>query len=929
MREHVLLMCAVLLVTSLSACGNNNDNNDSNNTTTPPTSQDMSSEEDMSEGADDMTPSQDMTEEDMGAGEEDMADMPPEQMGLRIQGLSAPVTVNFDAMGVLHLRCQTNNDCYAAQGYYHAAHRFAQMDLRRRLGRGRLSSLVAVKYDDTIAIDIETRKLLATRDGEFLEDKLYADLDDETRSAVDAYTSGVNAWLEDLDAGRNGATLSEEYDFALINARDIPAWEPQDSIAVGLLFLNSLMDIASSELSAGEAVANLPPEFAEDIYLGDHLDVDSPIITSAGESYTELGALSGIKPLPGKLDLAKVRPDLVRARGALADAHARLESVRAMRGEGPFGSNSWATAPALNEEDHAILSNDPHLALTNPALWYLAEIDAVTEGTGDFHAAGVSFAGLPGIMIGHSEEVAWSATVAYWDLVDVYVEELSASGEGVMRDGAEVKFLEKNFTVTHASGTQEEILRFVPGHGPVLSVDEEAGTAITLKSVLADSDLDLQLFLNMGRMKSMDEAKELLSGSTAAGFNFVLIDRQGNISYYPFAGVPRREWDVTQTPAWLPLPGNGDYEWSESLIKSDELPQLENPSNNFIATANAAITDDMIDGIPGNEGYPPLQTVYMAPGARQARIVDMIQDIGAQHTAATHSAIQGDNYSWIAEQMVPGLLAAADEATLSPRATDMLAAIRAWDYTCPTGLDGSDPAAANKAEGPEAQASIGCAAFHVVLYTVADKILEDEFDAAAAMTEGRVPRSSRGEFRILYWLLVDPGNLAGGESYWDDVSTEEVETRAEALAGALDLAAQNIEEVFGSATPDDWRWGRVHTLTLSADLLSALTGDFDNGPNAAPGGLFTVNVANPSGGDGTGSYRFGSGPSMRMVVEGKAEGFTSTFNFPGGQIHRRDSPFYDHLLGDWLTNTSFEMPFTKEQVDAAAMQTETIEPAAE
>ena len=261
MREHVLLMCAVLLVTSLSACGNNNDNNDSNNTTTPPTSQDMSSEEDMSEGADDMTPSQDMTEEDMGAGEEDMADMPPEQMGLRIQGLSAPVTVNFDAMGVLHLRCQTNNDCYAAQGYYHAAHRFAQMDLRRRLGRGRLSSLVAVKYDDTIAIDIETRKLLATRDGEFLEDKLYADLDDETRSAVDAYTSGVNAWLEDLDAGRNGATLSEEYDFALINARDIPAWEPQDSIAVGLLGLLRLTPflISSSPVSAVPCVPRLMP----------------------------------------------------------------------------------------------------------------------------------------------------------------------------------------------------------------------------------------------------------------------------------------------------------------------------------------------------------------------------------------------------------------------------------------------------------------------------------------------------------------------------------------------------------------------------------------------------------------------------------------------------------------------------------------------
>jgi len=926
MRKTTLLFgaCAALLAMSALGCGRNNTENNTDNNTT--SQQDMStSTEDMGE----TTPPEDMN---MGAdmGGDDMTppvDMPPEQMGLRIEGLSAPVTINFDAQGTLHARCKTNNDCFAAQGYYHAAHRFAQMDLRRRLGRGKISTLIAVKNDGAIGLDVETRKLLSTRDGEPLEVSLYEGLDAETKAAVDAYTAGVNAWLRDMREERNGAVLSEEYDFAFINARDIPDWEPQDSIAVGLLFLNSLMDIASSEISAGEAAAVLPTEFTEDIYLGDHLDADSPIITSAGETYDSLGSLTGLRPLPKGINLSKIQPKLQRAKGALREAHEQLEMVRQMRGEGPFGSNSWATAPSLNDGDFAILSNDPHLALTNPATWYLAELDAVSEGDGDFHAGGVSFAGLPGIMIGHSEEVAWSATVAYWDLVDVYVEELNEAGDAVIRDGQEIELIEKTFTVEFANGSQDETLLFVPGHGPILSIDEETNTAISLKSVLADTDLDLELFLNMGRMKSMDEAKELLSGSTAAGFNFVLIDRSGNISYYPFAGIPRREWDVTETPAWLPLPGTGEFEWSEKLIKADELPQLENPSRGFIATANAAITDDMIDGIPGNEGYPPLQTVYMAPGARQARIVDILENITV-HSASTHGTIQGDTHSWIAEQMLPGLLAAADEATISPKAAALVDTMRDWDYTCPTGLDGSDPEMAGKVSGDEAAASIGCAAFHVTVFTLADAIIKDEFDAADDANDANVPRSSRGEFRIFYWLMVNPENLANGEAYWDDVSTTDVvETRSETLAATLEIAADNIETLFGSSSPDDWRWGRIHTLTMNADLLSTLTDEYNNGPYAAPGGLFTVNVANPSGGNGLGTYGFSSGPSMRMIVEGKADGFTSTFNFPGGQIHRRDSDFYDHLLGDWLTNTSFDLPFTVEQVDAAAMQTETIEPA--
>lgn len=915
----LMILCASA---SLFAC----DPEPSENPTAP-TGEDMSqaSAPDMRAGAADMkttAPETDMpssVEPDMPVDDPDMK-VAPDQ--LRIAGLSAPVKVDFDERGVPHVSCQTNEDCFAAQGYYHAAHRFVQMDLRRRLGRGRLSSLLTILNQDALDLDIATRQLLTTRDGDPLEDALYETLDDDSRAYIDAYTRGVNAWLTDLEEGRNGAQLSEEYDFAIINSRKIPAWEPQDSIACGLLFLNSLMDGANSEIRAGRAVAAMDEAQFLDFHRGWHLGEGSSVITSAGGTYDALGAPRALT-VPGRLpELSALKPRLQRASSALEEASSKLGRIKEILGEGPFGSNAWATAPAFNSTDHAILSNDPHLQLTNPALWYLMTMDSSSTGEGDLHAAGVSFAGVPGIMIGYSDQVAWSATVAYWDMVDVYTEQLSEDGEGVMRDGAKVEFIKKTYSFPTATGEKSYRLLFVPGHGPVVSLDEDAGVAITIKSVLSDTAADVKLFVNMGRTKSMAEAKELLSESVAAGFNFTLIDRLGNISYYPFAGLPRREWDTAQVPVWMPLPGTGEYEWSPELIRAGELPELENPPNHFIATANAAITDDMLDGLPGNDGYPPLQSAFMAVGARQSRAVEALLEREA-HDVNSHIAIQGDDRSWYADKILPQLLEQAAALELSSASKEVVDVLSAWDRTCPTGLDGSDPQAAGKASGPAASASIGCAAFHVFVYSLSSKLFDDETAAARVW----VPRSNRA--RILYWLLVDPTVLAAGEVYWDDVLTEDVtEDRAMIVDAALELTAENLERLFGSSDPDEWRWGRIHTLVMGADLLNTVTDDFDNGPFAAPGGLFTLNVASPSApGDGDGYYGFSHGPSMRMVVEGKPEGFVAHFNFPGGQVHRRDSPFYDNLVEDFLINKTFIMPFTPEEVTASSKQVETFEPA--
>ena len=453
--------------------------------------------------------------------------------------------------------------------------------------------------------------------------------------------------------------------------------------------------------------------------------------------------------------------------GALRQAHALLTELPGFQADQSFGSNAWATSPSRNQGDWATLSNDPHLPLTNPALWHLVSIDAKTQGQGDLHAAGVSFPGVPGVFLGHGEEVAWGATVAFWDLVDVYNETLSDDGQGVMFQGPgdaqprKVPFIKKTYEFPQPGGQVEtRELLFVPHHGPVLSIDRDAGSAVTLKSVLADQTDDMAVFINLGRAKDLKQAREVLTKSTAAGFSFTLIDRQGHIAYYPFAGIPRRQWaDMAAHPPALPLPGTGGYEW-DGLIRADELPQMEDPPTGFFLSANGGITDDTIDGIPGNEGTPPLQTIYRAEGVRQARILDVLEAQTAM-SWQDHLDLQGDTYSWLAAQLLPVLLEGLDPSALHPVAAQLLTRLQGWDYTCPTGLTAADPVAAAAASGPEAAASIGCAIFHVFVSILAHDTLVDSTHL----------RGVKGEFArrfgFLHVLTLNPEKLRQPAAfYW-------------------------------------------------------------------------------------------------------------------------------------------------------------------
>ena len=184
---------------------------------------------------------------------------------IEISGLSSSVAAYFDNAGVLHVRCQTDADCFAAQGYFHAAHRFFQMDLRRRLARGRLSEVIGVVALD---IDIHNRLIFANRDGQPMEEVLLANADSDSVAALEAYTRGVNAWLADLRAGQHGAKTAAERQYDMIDSSILADWEVLDSVASSLLLIDDLTNDTASDIEFGAIYADdaLGTDAAGDIF---------------------------------------------------------------------------------------------------------------------------------------------------------------------------------------------------------------------------------------------------------------------------------------------------------------------------------------------------------------------------------------------------------------------------------------------------------------------------------------------------------------------------------------------------------------------------------------------------------------------------------------------------------------------------------------
>lgn len=828
--------------------------------------------------------------------------------GLQIDSLSHPVGVRFDALGFAHISCSTRSDCFAAQGYVHASHRFVQMDINRMFPQGRLTERVGRIAKD---IDRGSRLIFATRTGERIEEQMWASSSPETREMLEAYARGVNAWLADFRAGRQGAKLSEEYSFPLFTTDLIEDWDPKDSLSVALILIRQLTEDGGSQIRRGERLETLGAELFHDLY-GFAPAFPSAVLTGS----------EGVDAVAGEQKKSQENfTTLVEQLQGLSQARLRLQGVGTALKQAQdilppkhfgddFGSNNWVVAPERSSSGKALLSNDPHLGLSNPSVWYLAHLRAEgdTQGAGKLDVQGFTLPGLPSVVIGHNEKISWGMTTTYFDFSDVYLETLSTSGDAVLFQGEEVPFVRLTDDLVLADDPQgDQIQRiYVPHHGPVLSIDREAGVAVTLRWTAQDADTDVNFLLELPLAQSVEEAREALKNLTTIGQNVVVADTDGHIGWFPYNRLPTRPWMSPVLNPGFPLPGDGSAEWGPS-IPYDELPQAFDPALGVLATANHDMTGAFADGDPTNDDQQAIQE-DPAKGYRYSQIMRLL-DRQEPHNVDSLLALVHDRESLIGRRLLPELLQQLDREQVTAEARVVLDALEAWGYDCPAGVS-LDEEATPVTDMIERSESKGCLVFHTLLGQLIRLTFRDELSAAGALTDNAY-------IEAIARLIARPEILSTSQ-YWDNVSTEEIETMADIVAQAVNRSASKIKEKLGDDS-ENWLWGVEHTVTLAANLLSdAGFNMFNHGPFPNHGGLYTVDVANPRdiiGGD----FTHGAGASMRFVCE-LDEYPRCHFEVPSGQRHFRDDPHYDDLFRLWLARSSIPMRFEELEIESSTVE---------
>ena len=860
--------------------------------------------------------------------------------------LPAGVEVVYDSIGIPHIYGPDLNSVTYVQGYVHAANRFWQMDVGRHWGEGRLTELFGA---GSLASDVTMRTLFTTRDGRRLAEVMWEHIqatDAEVAAEIEAYTAGVNAWLADLRAGRNGATLPPEYaSYAIyLGPDDLAPWRPQDTVP----HLSGLWGNDSAELSN----TMLVQEMRETLDEATLKDVPFapwglvPVLPSAQPMVR--APLVSPAPVPPALP----PPGVARAVRSLLDEVARTSPLGG-RGH-DAGSNNWVVAPALSDSGFAMLAYDPHSPLPNPANWFLQQLDVASDPA--MRVSGATPPGLPGIFSGHNESGAWGITLAYFDNLDVYVETITTppdyptSPRTVLFNGQQVPVLriEESFRVNRGEMVTYPI-EVVPHHGPMLpdpnpndAVVGLAATGMTMRWAGQEMSNAFRTFLGFMRAQNADDFRAAVRNFGKG--NWVWADVHGDIAYSPYEPLPQRP---AGTVPYAPMPGTGEAEWltdAEGNIEwlpEDQFPQALNPPQGFIATANSDPTGHTFDNDPLNDG------VYFATwydlGLREQRVQDILSNraklrpAGAKITMADMSAYQYDNASLDAPRFMPFLFTAAEARPelVTAKMSDAIARLRAWMEEKP-----GSPAcnAVSGIDAHELRADVPPRAQPVTEEERADAVSSSIYHAWVKQIWEVLPGP---DWQQLDWWVppklvlhvledidrTDPAFRVwtkgpnGDSTIWDDPTTAEVETRTEVLLDALSRSLDLLEQKFGSADMNTWLWGKVH----QAQLQHSIGLGYDLGPFPAPGG-FTVNAAYPGLGGAAGDFTFSLGPSQRLVVLLDPAGVKSVNILPGGQNgnpgdlskynHLNPAIHYGDMIPKWLNGETFEMRVTRQAVAA-------------
>ncbi|MCC7173633.1 MAG: penicillin acylase family protein [Bryobacterales bacterium] len=516
----------------------------------------------------------------------------------------------------------------------------------------------------------------------------------------------------------------------------------------------------------------------------------------------------------------------------------------------PPGSNAWALSGALTASRRPILAGDPHLEFTIPSIWHMAHIRGPR-----LNVSGVALPGLPGIVIGHNDRIAWSVTSLEADTQDLYIEKLNPANGLYQYAGRTEQARAGAELIRIKGGNRENLMVWSTRHGPVLVA--EGGRFLSLRWTMSDMDGFAMPVLDINRARNWEEFRAALGRLPGPALNFVYADAAGNIGYQAVGRLPlRKGYDGS-----LPADGaSGEFDW-RGVMPFDKLPSTFNPPGGMIVSANQ-------DPFPA--GSPDRAPGYYAPPYRFRQIRDRLR-AKAQWNAAEMLSIQMDIYSGFAHFLAREILAAYERRGSSyPALAEAVRQLKGWNGQ----MSASDAA----------PMIVGLAYRHLraalarrvsktgqPVYTIA---------AAAAVVERLLRERPPDWFRDYDQLLLD--NLS------------------EALEEGRRMQGRDVRK---------WEYGRLNRLEIVNPVVGRLP---------VVGRYFNIGeVLMPGSAETPRQKPLGSSvsPSMRMVVD-FADLDRSLLNIPAGQSGQVLSRHYRDQWNAYMAGRSYPMQFHKIEAEA-------------
>lgn len=678
--------------------------------------------------------------------------LPNYQGDIKIDGISSQVDIYWDEFGVPHIFATNEADLYFALGYVHAQDRLWQMTLSQIAAEGRFAEFFGTEL---VELDKYQRTLGFWRTAESLSLNV---LEDKERSVLQAYSKGVNTYVEE-----NSNKLPVEFSLASIKPFE---WNETRSIAISRLMAWDLNMGWWSEVTYG--------------YLKNSL---------SAEQFSEL-RLSFPDSLPTTLnsvESAKYSSVLMPMLNQEIDRRKILQT------EGTHvGSNAWVVDGSMTDSGYPLLAGDPHLGLDMPGKWY--EVHLNLNGK---NVSGATIAGIPAVIIGQNDQMAWSLTNIMADDTDFFLEIQDPNDRGryvadSLNDSTAVyeEFYKKR-EIIKVKDQDDELLeiRFTK-HGPIISdiyPQEELteNKLISMQWTGYEPSNEMRTLYEINWATNFQGFKDALPHFGSPGQNFMYGDKDGNIAMFSVAKLPIRSGDpITLRRGW-----NSEDDW-QGYIPFNNLPSVINPEKGWIANANNKLTTD---------DYPYYLATFWEPPSRIERIEEFLQSKDF-FNPDDFAELQNDTYSKFAAQTVPLIL----ETVKNQQAYNfdrVISYLENWDF---------------RYEKNAAAATI----FDTFILKLTENTLKDEFGDAVYrhfIHHENIP------IRTITALLED------SSSFFDDLNTLEVESKSDIILRSMQDAILFLSENLGSETIE-WRWEKLHKITFSPPLFAQAAED-ENAPS--------------------------------------------------------------------------------------------------